>query len=247
MKLHSVYLTAVASREFQGAALCLGNFDGVHLGHQALLDRAKALGRAAAMSFDPHPGKVLSPQLAPKLIASQARKIELLEAHGVEALLLLPFTLPFAATTPQQFEAMLFDELGVKAAVVGYDFTYGSRRAGTVATLSTAAQQRGARVEVVPAVTVDGVVVSSSKVREYILEGRVDAARALLGRPFDLDGVVVKGQGRGRTIGFPTANIDTVNELKPAPGVYAVQARIDGETAWRGGAANIGEIGRAHV
>ncbi|MBX7113513.1 MAG: riboflavin biosynthesis protein RibF [Myxococcaceae bacterium] len=240
MKLHSVYATAVASREFQGAALCLGNFDGVHLGHQALIGRAKALGRPAAMSFDPHPGKVLSPALAPKLIASQARKVELLAEHGVEALLLLPFTLPFAATSPAQFEAMLFDALGIKAAVVGEDFTYGSRRAGTVATLKTAAEQRGGSVEVVPFVTVDGVVVSSTKVREYILEGRVDAAWALLGRPFDLDGVVVKGQGRGRTIGFPTANIDTVNELKPAPGVYAVQARVQGETGWRGGAANIG-------
>lgn len=240
MKLHSVYASAVASGEFSGSALCLGNFDGVHLGHQALVKHARAAARPTALTFDPHPGKVLSPQLAPKLIGTQARKVELLEAHGVDAVLLLPFTLPFAATTPAQFEAMLFDELKVKVAVVGYDFTYGSRRAGTVASLKSAAEQRGAGVEVVPAVTVEGVVVSSSKIREYILEGRVEAAKALLGRPFDLDGVVVTGQGRGRTIGFPTANIDTVNELKPAPGVYAVEARLEGETAWRGGAANIG-------
>lgn len=240
MKLHSVFASAVSSHDFHGTALCLGNFDGVHLGHQALIARAKTVAAPAAMTFDPHPGKVLSPQLAPKLIASAARKVELLDAYGLQAVLVLPFTLEFSRTHPEAFEAMLFDELKILAAVVGYDFTYGSKRAGTVTTLKTAAEKRGATVEVVPPVTVEGVVVSSSKIREYILEGRVDAAQTLLGRPFDLDGVVVKGQGRGRTIGFPTANIDTVNELKPAPGVYAVEVRVEAETHWRGGAANIG-------
>jgi riboflavin kinase/FMN adenylyltransferase len=123
--------------------------------------------------------------------------------------------------------------------VVGTDFTYGSKRSGTVDSLQAAASARGAGVQLVKPVAVDGVVVSSSKVREYILEGRVEAATRLLGRPFDLDGLVVPGAGRGRTIGFPTANLDTANELRPAAGVYAVRAQEPGGP-WFGGAANIG-------
>jgi riboflavin kinase/FMN adenylyltransferase len=220
-------------------AICLGNFDGVHLGHQALFARARSLGPVVALTFDPHPGKVLQPDLAPRLIATRARKLELLDAAGVATTIVQPFTKEYARTTPEAFEDLLFDGLGAAAVVVGYDFTYGRARGGTVATLETAAQRRGAQVAVVPAVTVDGVVVSSSKVREYVLEGRVEAAARLLGRPFDLDGVVVKGAQRGRTIGFPTANVDTPNELRPGAGVYAVRARLaDGR--FFGGAANIG-------
>ncbi|HET9451159.1 MAG TPA: riboflavin kinase, partial [Aggregicoccus sp.] len=131
----------------------------------------------------------------------------------------------------------------------GSDFTYGKARGGTVGTLRAAAEQRGASVHVVAPVTVDGVVASSSKVREYILEGRVGAAQRLLGRPFDLDGTVVPGAGRGRGIGFPTANVDTQNELRPAPGVYAIRVAMLERTPddtlhspvkWHPGAANIG-------
>ena len=131
--------------------------------------------------------------------------------------------------------------MGAKHLVVGADFTYGRARVGTVETLRAAAAKRGAEVHVVPQVAVDGVVVSSSRVREYILEGRVAAARRLLGRWFDLDGTVVTGKSRGRAIGFPTANVDTQNELRPASGVYAVRARVQDEAGpWLGGAANIG-------
>lgn len=235
-------LQEAADGSLAGAALCLGNFDGVHLGHQALFKEAARHGPVAVVTFQPHPGRVLQPQLAPRLIASHARKLELLAATGVRATIVQPFTLEYARTTPAEFEGALLDGVRAKALVVGYDFTYGARRAGTVEALSAAAARRGARVAVVPAVTLDGVVVSSSKVREYILEGRVEAAARLLGRPFDLDGVVVPGAGRGRTIGFPTANVDTGNELRPAPGVYAVRVAVetDGRHAWHGGAANIG-------
>jgi riboflavin kinase/FMN adenylyltransferase len=228
------------ARGLEQCGVALGNFDGVHVGHQALFRSARQHGRAAAFTFQPHPGKVLQPELAPKLITPLPRKLELFEEHGVEVAVVQPFSLEYARTPPASFEAGLLEQLGIRRLVVGSDFTYGAARAGTVDTLRTAARARGGELQVVPPVTVDGVVASSSKIREYILEGRVSAARRLLGRWFDLDGVVVAGQGRGRTIGFPTANVDTQNELRPGPGVYAVRAQLGGESTWRAGAANIG-------
>jgi riboflavin kinase/FMN adenylyltransferase len=221
-----------------GMALALGNFDGVHLGHRALFRRAAEIGRPGALTFEPHPGKVLQPELAPRLITPLPRKLQLLEAAGLELTVVLPFTLAFARTPPRDFEALLFDRARLGAVVVGGDYTYGAQRAGNVTTLAAAGLTRSAVVRVVEPVTVEGVVASSSRIREYILEGRVGAARALLGRPFDLDGVVVKGDGRGQSIGWPTANVATHGELLPGSGVYAVRMRAQG--AWRGGAANIG-------
>ncbi len=254
MKLYSSIQEA-SDRSLAGCALCLGNFDGVHLGHQALFAEASTHGRVVALTFQPHPGKVLQPQLAPRLIVTQARKLELLEEHEVSAVIVQPFSTEYAKTVPDAFEASLFDGVGARTVVVGYDFTYGVKRAGTVQTLERAAAARGAQVKTVSAVSLEGVVVSSSKIREYVLEGRVEAAAQLLGRPFDLDGVVIPGAGRGRTIGFPTANIDTTNELRPAAGVYAVRVNVLNPSTplgmngaalgmkgakWHGGAANIG-------
>lgn len=233
-------LAEASGGPLRGAAVCLGNFDGVHLGHQALFAEARRHGPLGVVTFQPHPGKVLQPQLAPRLIATHPRKLELLGEAGVEATVVQPFSLDYARTSPSDFEATLFDGLGVKAVVVGADFTYGQKRAGTVATLTAAAQRRGAVVCAVSQVAVEGVVVSSSKIREYVLEGRVEAAARFLSRAFDLDGLVVPGAGRGRTIGFPTANIDTANELRPAAGVYAVRVHVPGDERSRGGAANIG-------
>jgi riboflavin kinase/FMN adenylyltransferase len=238
-----VFHGVTEARELAGCALALGNFDGVHLGHQALFAEARRHGPpAAALTFHPHPGKVLQPELAPKLITLLPRKLELFEALGLVAAVVQPFSLEYARTSPRDFEATLLDVLGARHVVVGYDFTYGAARGGTVDTLRTAAAARGAQVHVVSPVTVDGVVASSTKVREYILEGRVSAAHRLLGRPFDLDGTVVTGQGRGRGLGFPTANVDTQNELRPAPGVYAIRLRFRDEPQgpWRPGVANIG-------
>jgi riboflavin kinase / FMN adenylyltransferase len=237
MKLFSS-LEAASDGSLAGSAICLGNFDGVHLGHQALFQAARAHGSAVALTFEPHPGKVLQPALAPRLIVAQARKLELLEGQ-VGATIVQPFSLEYAATSAEAFERSLLDGVRVKHVVVGSDFTYGAKRVGTIASLEAAAAKRGAAVTVVAPVTVDGVVVSSSKIREYTLEGRVEAAARLLGRPFDLDGVVVAGAGRGRTIGFPTANVETTNELRPGAGVYAVRARVP-NGRWLGGAANIG-------
>jgi riboflavin kinase/FMN adenylyltransferase len=238
-----VFQGVTEARELAGCALALGNFDGVHLGHQALFAEARRHGPlAAALTFQPHPGKVLQPDLAPKLITLLPRKLELFEACGLAAAVVQPFTREYARHSPRDFEASLLDVVGARHIVVGYDFTYGAARAGTADTLREAAAARGAQVHVVAPVTVDGVVASSSKVREYILEGRVSAAQRLLGRPFDLDGTVVTGHGRGRGIGFPTANVDTQNELRPAAGVYAIRVRFEGgsDATWHPGVANIG-------
>lgn len=240
LKLFNSIESAAQDGSLSGAAAALGNFDGVHLGHRALLRAAAALGRAGVVTFQPHPGKVLQPDLAPKLISTYERKLELLAEAGATFAVVQPFSADFARTGAGAFEEQLFDHLKLKAVVVGSDFTYGSKRSGNVAALAAAAGKRGAKVQVVEQVVLEGVVVSSSKVREYILEGRVEAAERLLSRPFDLDGTVVKGAARGRTIGFPTANIDTDNELKPAPGVYAVRVRRQPGGSWHGAAANIG-------
>lgn len=232
------------ARGLKGCAVALGNFDGVHLGHQALFAEARRRGKPVALTFWPHPGKVLQPELAPKLIYPLERKLEELAAIGVEATILQPFTMEYARSTSAAFEESLWTKLGAAHAVVGSDFTYGSKRSGTLATLKASAAAAGTAVHEVAPVTVEGVVASSTKVREYLLEGRVGAAQMLLGRYFDLDGQVVRGQGRGRGMGFPTANVDTQSEVRPAAGVYAVRAAVRDASGvqgpWRAGAANIG-------
>ncbi len=241
MKVFRSVGEATGAPQLRGCALCLGNFDGVHLGHQALISTAAKFAPAAVLTFHPHPGKVLQPILAPKLIVSESRKLELFEQYRVEWAIVQPFTLQFSTVTAAEFEKMILDELGATYVIVGQDFTYGVKRSGNVESLDVATRARRARLCVVPAVTELGVVVSSSKIREYLLEGRVDAAARLLGRRFDLDGTVVRGAGRGRTIGFPTANIDPECELRPAAGVYAVRVReIDLEGPWITAAVNIG-------
>jgi riboflavin kinase/FMN adenylyltransferase len=239
-----VYESLPPARELAGAAIAIGNFDGVHLGHRRLLDRSLADARArgapaAALTFWPHPARVLAPELAPRLIASRARRRELLAEAGLDAALELPFDAAFAALPPEAFTRLLLDELGARTVVVGYDFTYGRARAGRLETLRQECAARDASLLVVEPVEVNGLVVSSTKVREFVLAGNVEGAAALLARPFDLDGPVVRGEGRGRTIGVPTANIAAEPELLPALGVYAVRVRLpSGE--WVSGACNVG-------
>jgi riboflavin kinase/FMN adenylyltransferase len=208
-----------------------------------LFAEARRQSTGVAFTFEPHPGKVLEPDLAPKLITALSRKLELIAESGISAAIVQPFTREYARTPAAAFESAIFDTLGARHVIVGNDFTYGASRAGTSDSLARAALSRNASVRVVAPVTVDGVVVSSTKIREYILEGRVVAAQRLLGRYFDIDGMVVAGHGRGRSIGFPTANVDTENELRPAPGVYAVRVALkEGPSlfTWLPGAANIG-------
>jgi len=233
---------AAATGALKGSAVAIGNFDGVHLGHQALfaVARRDARGPACALTFEPHPARLLAPAYAPPLICERPRKRELIAACGITDLVEQPFDADFAATPPLRFVEMVV-ATGVAEVVVGHDFTYGKARAGTADTLRDSLAGRGVRLHVVPPVAVNGLVCSSTKVREFVLEGRVEAANMLLGRPFDLDGDVVRGVGRGRKLGWPTANIRTTNELLPAVGVYAVRARLlDQQGTAIPGAANLG-------
>ena len=228
MRIHTGIAGAV--RGLTRGAMAIGNFDGVHLGHRGLFDATKASARrlggpAAALTFEPHPARVLAPEYAPPLISSPSRKRELIAEAGVEELVVQPFDRPFAATEPERF-VDLVAATEVSEVVVGHDFTYGRERRGTVDTLLAGLERRGVRLQVVAPITVNGLVVSSTKIREFTLEGRVEAAAQLLGRPFDLEGDVVRGAGRGRKLGWPTANIRTEAELLPAVGVYAVRARL---------------------
>jgi riboflavin kinase / FMN adenylyltransferase len=220
-------------------ALAIGNFDGVHLGHLALFDAARSAARAsqgpaAALTFEPHPARLLAPEYAPPRIATPERRRELCAAAGLDVLVEQKFDRAFAATEPPRFVEQVLGT-GASEVIVGYDFTYGKDRRGRVDSLRAALQARGARLHVLEAVAVHGLVVSSSKVREFLLEGRPAAAAALLGRPFDLDGAVVRGEGRGRKLGWPTANLDTSAELLPQVGVYAVRARLVDREPMRGG------------
>jgi riboflavin kinase/FMN adenylyltransferase len=223
--------TGSLSRRPRDPVVAIGNFDGVHLGHHQLLElavaRARALGgEAVVLTFEPHPARVLAPRLAPPLLTTPARKQELIAAAGVKLLVNEPFTPALAALSPADFvERILASGIGAREVVVGYDFTYGNHRRGTAETLRA---ESGLAVHVVPQVSVHGLVASSTKIREFLLEGNVGGARLLLGRDFDVDGVVVRGAGRGRGLGVPTANLTVETEILPARGIYAVTASVDG-------------------
>src|SRR5437660_6065683 len=228
MRIHSGI--AASARRLTRGAMAIGNFDGVHLGHRGLFDAARASARAlggpaSALTFEPHPARLLAPDYAPPLISSPSRKRELLAEAGVEELVVQSFDRSFAGTEPERFVELLA-ATGVGEVIVGHDFTYGRERGGTVDTLRQGLAPLGVRLHLVAPITVHGLVVSSTKIREFTLEGRVEAAAQLLGRPFDLDGDVVRGVGRGRKLGWPTANIRTAAELLPAVGVYAVRTRL---------------------
>lgn len=234
-----------AHGHLDGCAVAIGNFDGLHVGHRRLVDTARALAAAAGrksavLTFEPHPARVLAPDFAPPLIATLERKLQLLEDAGVDAVILQPFDRAYAGTSPEQFvQRDLLDGLGARDVVVGHDFTFGKGRAGNVAVLSQIAGGR-LHIHTVPAVMEEGLVVSSSKIREFVLAGRVAPAARLLGRPFVVDGTVVPGRGRGRTIGVPTANVAPDTELRPASGVYVVAMAVEGMETVFGGAANVG-------
>jgi riboflavin kinase/FMN adenylyltransferase len=221
-----------ANADWPAAAVAIGNFDGVHLGHRALIARAREIGpRAVALTFDPHPGAVLAPAGAPPALTSLARKLELLEDAGADAVIVEPFTRELAAMSADDFvDAVLCGGARAEAIVVGYDFRYGAGRAGTIDTLRAHAARCEIGVAVVDPVEVDGEVASSTKIRALLAGGDVAAASRLLGRRYDVDGVVVHGAERGRAIGVPTANVAPVGGPALArPGIYAVT--LDGRPA----------------
>jgi riboflavin kinase/FMN adenylyltransferase len=216
-----------------GAAIAIGNFDGVHRGHQALVRRARELAdargaRAVALTFDPHPSALLSPQGGPPAICSLDRRIELLAEAGADAVVVEPFTRELASLAPDAFvDQILIDALRAQAIVVGYDFSYGAGRAGTTDALRAHGSRAGVEIAVLPAVELDGEAVSSTRVRAHLRAGDVAGAARLLGRRWDVDGVVVHGAKRGRAIGVPTANITTAIALPLRAGIYAVTLGVE--------------------
>jgi riboflavin kinase/FMN adenylyltransferase len=233
-------------RPFYKAALTIGNFDGVHLGHQALFRKvveisAETGGDKVALTFHPHPMKVLRPDNPPKLISTLEQKVELIMAAGIDHLVCLPFTREFASTTATEFvEDILWRRLGVLDLVVGYDYACGKGREGDIRFLEKMGSRLGFRVHVVPPVKVDGKIVSSTAIRELVKNGEMGEVKKMLGRYYQIRGVVRKGKKRGGpVVGFPTANLSINREdLCPKPGVYAVQV-LHGESCYSG-VINIG-------
>jgi len=224
--------------------LSIGVFDGVHLGHQAVLHRAlddaKAVGGSAvALTFEPHPLRVLRPDRAPRLLTSTAHKARLIEAEGFPFLLVVPFDAEFAAQPPEIFVRSLASAARPLSQIcVGENWAFGAQRAGNVALLRTLGAELAFTVAEVAAVRIDGVTVSSTRIREAVERGDLDVARHLLGRDYTVLGTVEAGAQLGRRIGFPTANLRAHNEQFPPDGVYAVRLLIEGRT-WNG-VANVG-------
>jgi len=232
-------------KPFAKAFVTIGNFDGVHLGHQMLFSEVvgKAYtqhGASVAVTFDPHPLKVLRPD-GIRLISTTEQKIHLIAMAGVEHLLILPFTRELAATTARDFvQDILVNTIGVRELVVGYDYAFGKGREGNIDFLKEIGQELGFGVTVVEAHYENGMLVSSTKIRELVTEGRMQDARRLLGRYYQIHGEVQRGRQRGgRELGFPTANLKLSEEdLCPKRGVYVTQVIYGGKVY--GGVSNIG-------
>lgn len=227
------------------AAVTIGNFDGVHLGHREIFRRvrraaAELAGVSVVITFVPHPLRVLSPEKAPRLINTYAEKETLIEASGIDYLFALPFDRAFAAMTAEEFvRRILVDKIGIKRLIIGYDYAFGRNREGNVALLERLGRECGFDVEVLGPIGNGDTVFSSTTVRNMIASGDVKGVVSLLGRHFSLGGKVVHGHHRGRGIGFPTANLETEKDLLPRHGVYAVKVKID--DAIYDGACNIGD------
>lgn len=212
------------------SAVALGAFDGVHLAHQKILttaiSRARALGLVAlACTFDPHPLEVLQPDRAPVPIMDLSEKLTLMETYGLDMTVVIPFTREFSETEAPEFvETVLVDRLKAREVVVGFNHTFGRGARGTAALLESLGARHGFRVNVISPLSLDGDVVSSSVIRDALLAGDVRRASAFLGRPYTVRGRVLPGKGRGRQLGFPTANLKPDRELILAPGVYAARA-----------------------
>jgi riboflavin kinase/FMN adenylyltransferase len=219
--------------DLRPSVAALGAFDGIHLAHAKILDtaveRARALGLpAVACTFDPHPTTVLRPSLAPAPIASLDENLARMAERGLDGTLVIPFTRDFAQIEAEVFvDDVLVRTLGVREIVVGFNHTFGRGARGTAALLKDLGHSRGFVTHVLPPLQVGGLTVSSSAIRDALRDGDVELARALLGRPYSVTGSVIRGAGRGRTLGFPTANLRPDRPLTLAAGVYAAQAYWD--------------------
>lgn len=230
--------------------LVIGAFDGIHIGHQLLIDEAirlakEARGKAYLLTFDPHPSRVLRPDQSPPLLTSTAHKIRLLQATGLDGLVVHPFTPELADWTPDTFMETLCAALpGLTTIIVGTNWRFGKKAAGDVHTLRTLADRHGFAVHIPSPEQWAGAPVSSTRIRKAIEDGELDLVAAMLNRPFSLLGTVISGNQFGRTLGFPTANIQLDDEARPPTGVYAVYATVD--TVRHNGAAYLGIRPTAH-
>ncbi len=217
------------------AVVALGAFDGIHLGHRAILGTAVARGkargiRAVACTFDRHPMEVLQPDRAPLPITTLAERLDLIAQNGVDLTLVLAFTPVLAAVEPEAFlKDVVVGRLHAREVVVGFNHTFGRGARGDVALLRSLGDRVGLVTHVVPPLLVDGIPVSSSEIRAALREGDVGRAARCLGRPYSIGGTVMRGAGRGRTLGFPTANLDPERPLLVPTGVYACRVEIDGQ------------------
>ncbi|ABO50471.1 FMN adenylyltransferase / riboflavin kinase [Desulforamulus reducens MI-1] len=226
--------------------VALGNFDGIHLGHQRLIGEAVAVARrtngtAAVLTFEPHPLMVLKPEMAPAMLLDQESKQRIMAELGVDILILLPFTQELAHLSPEEFlKEILVKEMNVRGIVVGYNYSFGYKGSGTSEDLRSYALEYGYSLSVIPPVKVGEQVVSSTLIRNKLAEGDVIAAKRYLGYYPFTEGIVVTGDRRGgNALGFPTANIDCPDGMMvPAKGVYSVHVELDGETYL--GVANVG-------
>jgi riboflavin kinase / FMN adenylyltransferase len=212
----------------------IGNFDGLHLGHRAVLQlvkqRAQELkGAVVVLTFDPHPLRVLAPELELRFLSDPEEKLALLEQAGVDVVVRLAFTHDFAAQAPEEFmRAVLSAGLGSRELYVGQNFRFGQGRLGTIQTLRDAAPRLGFTVRVISPVLVNGVEVSSTRIRDFIQAGAVAQAAAFLGRPYALGGRVIRGEGRGAGLGYPTANmLPPPGRVLPQDGVYAAEVQLE--------------------
>jgi riboflavin kinase/FMN adenylyltransferase len=214
--------------------LALGNFDGLHRGHLKIVERvrrgaAEHGGTPMAMTFDPHPSRIVRPDKAPPLLMTKAQRLEALDRAGIAAVAVVRFTTELSHWDPETFvRTVLVEWLRVSEVWVGANFLFGHDRSGNFSTLRTLGQRYGFRADKIDPVRYKEFVVSSTRIRRLVTEGRMDEAGALLGHSYFVDGTVVQGKRRGRELGFPTANLRTDNELLPPNGVYATTATIDG-------------------
>lgn len=215
-------------------AVTLGNFDGVHLGHrramELLKERAKALGEpAVAVTFEPHPVSVVRPDEAPKRILTPELKQEVLGELGLDYLVVIHFTKEFSRIEPEAFvERVLVEKLRVAELVLGANFRFGRGRSGDLESLRALGSRHGFVVHQVEASRYEGAIISSSRIRQSLMDGRVEEAAAMLGRPYFLQGTVIQGDGRGRLMGFPTANVKVEGDLLLADGVYVTETGLEG-------------------
>ena len=236
------------TQPFKNAVITIGNFDGVHIGHQALfhevIEKADSIdGTSIAMTFDPHPVRVLQKNNNPPLITLHEQKIELIERTGIEILICIPFTNQFASLSAENFiKSLLIDKIGMKAVVVGGDYTFGKNREGNLAVLKSYAPQLGYEVIVADWIKTARNIsdrISSTKIRELVTAGNLEPASKMLGRHYQIRGRVVRGRDRGgKLLGIPTANINLQDELCPKTGIYAVTVEYDNRIYK--GVANIG-------